>query len=483
VAETIVIGTKVDLKGLKKGEKEITGSVDKMNDKFGGDGASAVSSFGESLTTMAGSATVAIAAIAGLTAGVVAYTKAQVTMATELKRVADNANIANEAVSGIATTFLSAGGDIDMASDFIQDFTERLGDAKAGSGSLQEAFNELGVDINGSTESALRQTISTLGTMDDRQRALFRGIELFGDTYKTVAQDISDGSDIMQNGMFSSEFIENSHKLQRNIMSIKTTLQSATNDALEPFVAMMSEVIESFDDDQIALWGESIGLVFTGILKAGALFGKGFNDIFSLVDAAITDSIASTFSLVRGFSSFIAKEAESLATVIEFMGGDASGLKETASNIREFEALMIGANQASKDSVDESILAWERRNISIQNYILGIETATDKTEENTEATSESTTAIVARVKEGASAIVTTASDTSEALRQIAISDKEAELLIRQQTEEAKKQLIMDGAQFAFDIGSSFFEMSISRDERELAQWKKNQNAKTSGLTA
>ena len=106
MAETIVIGTKVDLKGLKKGEKGISDSVSKMTDKFSG-GNGAMEAFGTSLTAIGGAAAIALTAITGLTIGIGKYTLAQSEMARELKRVADNADLATSSVSGIATAFIS----------------------------------------------------------------------------------------------------------------------------------------------------------------------------------------------------------------------------------------------------------------------------------------------------------------------------------------------------------------------------------------
>jgi hypothetical protein len=456
----------------KKGEKDITGSVDKMNDKFSGDGASAVNKFGASLTTMAGGAAVALTAITGLTVGIGKFAMAQVGLARELGRVADNANIARDAVSGIATTFIEAGGDVDMASDFIQDFTERLGDARSGSLSLQEAFTSLGVDMSGSTEDALRQTIDTLGSMEDRQTALFRGIELFGDTYKTVAQDISDGSDIMADGMFGDQFIRNSERLQRNIGDIKVEFQTAANEGIEPMIDSMANLTEWFLEsgaiDSFTDYLQDVGTVASWVAEQFEKFADSKTPVGEL-----TKAVEDMTATIEFAESMLAKAENRLDNqeniehwrfMVKVHKEDLGILQQELDTLKEIQDASSPERIAGRTpsitpaggggaDPSDGFGKFSQFGMSVSEYWQGqIGDSQEQAElEYIEALREHEAEQIRIYEEKYSA-------QQELLEQ--------ELILIQQTEEAKKQLIFDGAQFAFDIGNTFFAMfSIKRSTR------------------
>jgi hypothetical protein len=483
MAETIVIGTKVDLNGLKKGEKDIKKSVSDMGDSFGSKIGS-IDAFGASITSLSGGVAVAIGAITGLTIAVSKYTSSQVEMAREIARVADNANIANEAVSGIASTFLSAGGDIDMAGDFVQDFTERLGDAKAGSGSLQEAFNELGVNINGTTEQALQQTISTLGTMEDRQRALFRGIELFGDTYKTVAQDIDRGTDIMQNGLFGNEFINNSERLVNAFADIKQEFQATSNDAIEPLVETLADLSEQFlDNGGIELFTDylrDVGTVAGFVLEKIVELDTAFNGLFGIEPDKTRLELAE-------------QELDAREQIVANIKAGNSAARR-ALTTQELEPLRIAQEQveAQKELIRLMKGGQRAQNESIRSAVTGSGDSVWDPSRLENAMIDS----MDRIREQARAnrLQREQDARDEALILLGIERESHQNRKAQRTDarnielenaEAlageKKRLAEQGAQFAFDIGNTFFEMSLSRDQRELDQWKRTQDAKNNSL--
>jgi len=276
------------LKGIAKESDRADDKVEDFNDAVEDTG-KASKKTSEMLKIMAKSTGGAIIAVSGLATLTTRYIISQSELAREIGRVAKNSDIANEAVSGIATTFITVGGDIDMASDFIQDFTERLGDAKEGSGALQESFSSLGVDISGTTEDALRQTISTLGTMEDRQTALFRGIELFGDTYKTVAEEIRKDGDIMSDGVFSDSAIENSERLQENIGEIKREFLKTKNEGIEPLIDSLANLSKWFLDsgaiDYFTDYLEDVGTVASWVAEQFEKFADSKTPVGELTKA------------------------------------------------------------------------------------------------------------------------------------------------------------------------------------------------------
>jgi methyl-accepting chemotaxis protein len=153
--------------------------------------------------------------------------------ANEIDKFSINTEISTEKISSLFAAVNRGGGDIDSVGDIVQDFTEKLGDARAGSESYKETFKALGVDINQTTDGAFTDAIKSLSEMDDQSKAMFRGIELFGDQYKVVAAQIAEGNNVLEGSpMFSGEFVDSSAEIVANFREMSSEIKMTTNEAL-----------------------------------------------------------------------------------------------------------------------------------------------------------------------------------------------------------------------------------------------------------
>ena len=176
-------------------------------------------------------------------------TKEVIHQANQIKKFSDSTTIATKTISSLTTAVKRGGGEIDNVGDIVQDFTEKLGDAKDGSQTYRDAFNRLGVDISGSPQQALEKTIDTLANMDDKSAALFRGIELFGDSYKLISNQIAEGNNVLnESPLFSDDLIRASQSFTQNVSRMGTELKTAVNQSLAPFIGDLDELIVMLDD-------------------------------------------------------------------------------------------------------------------------------------------------------------------------------------------------------------------------------------------
>lgn len=234
---------------MSKELKAITKEMDKFeqeaeeNDK-------ATKKWSTSLKVLAGGAVALGGAIGAVK--ILQFGKDLTHTATQISKFSINTEIAEESISSLFTAVKVGGGDIDAVGDITQDFTEKLGDARAGSEAYKETFKALGVDINQTTDKAFSAAIKSLSEMDDQSKAMFRGIELFGDQYKVVASQIANGNNILEGSpMFSGEFIDSSETINRNMRQMGVEIQSATIDGLEPFVKSLANMATRLSDSEL----------------------------------------------------------------------------------------------------------------------------------------------------------------------------------------------------------------------------------------
>lgn len=202
-------------------------------------------------TTTVSVAALTVAAVK-LTKAFADTTKETIANANQIKKFSDSTTIATSSISALFTAVQKGGGEIDNVGDIIQDFTEKLGDAKDGSQTYKDAFNRLGVDISGSPQQALEQTIKTLSSMEDKSAALFRGIELFGDSYKLMSNQIAQGNNILEESpLISDDLINSAQEFTMSVAEMRTDLKIAINEGLTPFVGALANMAERLADSQI----------------------------------------------------------------------------------------------------------------------------------------------------------------------------------------------------------------------------------------
>lgn len=378
----IKVGVEIDQNDVKR---ELSG----LETQFNSAGSSITSAFSgtkmgqvtNSLKGIGSKGALAAAGVSALAAAAVAaagaltkITAENIALAKSLDLVANNSGVAGDAVGAVATAFVQAGSDTDRAGDFIQDFVERLGDARAGNEGLRESFNALGVDINQTTTGALEDTIEALTKTGDKAEQLFRGVELFGDAYKDVASTMSELD--RDNTLFSEEYIEASGRLNTSLNLLETNATSLWNQLTTPLIGGLSDLLYS-----------SLGL--EEIAKAD--FATA-----GLAVAELTTALAGQRSELTALESELNRNIPTLAEWAEEVGyGAISQHNFTAAQERYNETFNINTEEL-KDNTEitkANIALIEERIRFLNNQKITVNESSNATVINTEANEDNAESI------------------------------------------------------------------------------------------
>lgn len=171
------------------------------------------------------------------------YANSTIVASSHINKMSINTGVATETVSKLFTMVKRGGGDIDGLGDIVQDFTERLGDARSGSTAFQEAFDAVGVSVKSNANDAIKTAITNLANMEDQSMALFRGIELFGDQYKVISAQILRGNELIsETPMFGENFIRDSAIAKSSMNEMGVVMTTTLNTSLEPFIASFADL-------------------------------------------------------------------------------------------------------------------------------------------------------------------------------------------------------------------------------------------------
>lgn len=162
-------------------------------------------------------------------------------------------------------------------------------------------------------------------------------------------------------------------QLQNRFNDIKETIGADVLPYLGGFSEMITDIVDSFSDsDEIDNFSDSVKIVANTVLTAGLVVGKGLNDIFSMFNTFIDDSVYVAFSGLQKIGEFVSTQAESWHTVLDFAGVEVGWIDDLAKSSREFENLMAGSAEASNQRTQESVLAWEKRDKAIRGTIASL---------------------------------------------------------------------------------------------------------------
>lgn len=179
----------------------------------------------------------AIFAVTGLSKAFSEFSET-VESARIFERLALGADFSVESLNKLNFVITKNGGDIDVLSDTIFDFSERLGEARRESGTFRDMFNSLGVDITKAKDIVFQDTLIALQNMRDETKRSSFGLELFSESWKILSTTISQGTLLkdLEEGAgfptFSEKAIKALSQFDRTMRTIGVTFQKTFADFL-----------------------------------------------------------------------------------------------------------------------------------------------------------------------------------------------------------------------------------------------------------
>lgn len=275
---------------------------------------------------------------------------------------------------------------------------EELGKVKTGTGSLTTLLKDSNPELLRQLETAegtsgafnvMMEAIA--GTNDEQERAALASA-VWGRAGRRMINIALEGGEgiaslreeARQYGLISNEsaalsekFVDSQTNLKAAFTGIKNSLGVAVMPMLIRTTELMTNFIGGFSPEEISRFGDSVKIVFKGVLVSGGVLAKGVNDILSFMNTNIDNSVKNTFMVVSKLSRFIEEQARSWATVLGFFG--AEGLEESlnasAASVAAFASEIEGAEEAARQQRDASISQWEQRNALILDYVSAIDEA------------------------------------------------------------------------------------------------------------
>ena len=188
----------------------------------------------------------AIAGVAG-----VAAIQSLLSLSDQLADLRDATNISIQAISGFSEAVARSGGSYESAQNAILRFVETIGEAAAGSASLQNAFAAVGVSLddlrNLSEQDLLRKTVQGLGQIQDFGERARITTDLFGRSLRGVnAQMLAEQLDDATAA--NAEFARSAERAGEVAGDLENTfrrLQQNVLVALEPFANLANKLMEN----------------------------------------------------------------------------------------------------------------------------------------------------------------------------------------------------------------------------------------------
>lgn len=246
-------------------------------------------------------------ALVGVGASVLAFKKI-LDDGKALQRMAMNTGIAIDKLEEFRVMTALMGGNMDNLGDAVQDFTEKMGEASADAeSSWADAFSKIGVTLTQDVAPAIDDTLKALAKMVDegkKSEAFFVGVDLFGDAFKeTFASMISEGiepfeaklKDLQKLKAFDAGIIKMQQRFRESMNTLKVQfggfLINGMSDILPRITALVKTAMST------ALRG--LGLSDADIVNEGGKFGKKFGEG---IDKAMT-TIFGTDGIIQDFQN------------------------------------------------------------------------------------------------------------------------------------------------------------------------------------
>lgn len=330
---------------------------------FAGGLKGAIGNVGGALAGMMNPATIAVAAFAAVTVGVVALTRGLISLAANTQKLqieAAKLGTSYEFMQALTVAAERTGESIDTLRVGFTALLRNIDAARKGGKSQIEAFNDLGITIddleskkpeeiwkqvgqalNTIEDPALRTAaaLKTVGENGGRLQPAFKALEeaaadivRFNSQLSKFDRSKIDGmrdgfEDLQQAGTglfnaltvpFTSMFKSMSQGLSQVVAEMSRNFR-VVGDILQPVIAFVGVLIQQFLN-MISVIGNVIGLAFEPFAIYGASVGNVITTIgdgLHSMTVFINDMINSVRSIIRGFSDWLAS-GEALSSTLEF---------------------------------------------------------------------------------------------------------------------------------------------------------------------
>lgn len=266
----------------------------------------------------------------------------------------------------------TAGGNAEKMTRIASVYSRALLKNKVEMGDINQ-LAEKGIPIYSELSESMGITVEQLTKMASRG-------EITGDDLTKAFQKMTSEGGIFYRGMdiASKTFSGKMSTMKDNVNLLAANLGSQLLPMASQTADMITEFVQSFDDEQVDQFGESVKFVFKGILTAGASFGAGLNVIFTAVDARISQSVTASFAVLESLTTLAVKSGEFNEKIYARLNIKNEPLEKQMKTLRELKTLMKGAREASSVATGETIEAGLKRNEILSGYIENLDKAFQK---------------------------------------------------------------------------------------------------------
>jgi len=282
----------------------------------------------------------------------------------------------------------------DRFTDSLKDMTEKIGEARVGAGTLNDHLKEVNptlleqVKNASSNMDAFNLLANEMASTTNEQDRMILATELFADAGKDMIPVLAGGAEGLNKlreearkyGIISNENALLSKKFVDTQTILKASFRGIANDLGVKLMPMfirageaMVEFMGSISPEQMEQTGESVRLIFKGILLAGMALAQGINLIFTAMDTQIQNSVGNSFLIVEKLTGFIATQLDSLRTVVGFIDfadvfPDLDSASDTVANLQEISALLAQSKKHSDEAAEQDMVNWANRALAIDSF-------------------------------------------------------------------------------------------------------------------
>jgi len=496
--DTIIVKTAVDLKGLSDGISSVSKEIKKAYDSGKFDIGKAVSSGLSKITTPAG---IAVSAIAGVTASIVAMTSATIKSSSDLLESSQKMGVSVDTYQRLGYVAGQSGTDIETLSKSMRSLV------KAADGT-PELFDSIGVsvrDANGqmlSQEELLKNTLLALSAMPESVERSALSLKLLGKSALEIQPMLNAGRESL-NAYFdsadtgvtvSNRLAEASDRWSDSLDTVMAIGAKARNEAMTPLIETMANFVEllleadlnktplKFLFDYLNMQGKALSITFDALyksaewaLKASGAIKKTSAELFDelgKVNEKLNDPDFMKRADVLAQNSLRKKKdelAEELRLTIENEGKILSEKAKTAKIIGGEVPAKTGTTKAKKaDAIEPFILDIDSNLWLEQTIKAGAEIGN----------------VLARSAEDNFQKTLSEMDmswTDYYSAELTSDGSQAEIDRTNSVRDAKISAGIEVFNAATNIADMLTKASISRDERELSSWRQKEQEKISSL--
>lgn len=492
----IVVGTRVDDTGLKKGGKKLSSTIDGLSKKFSS-GKNSVTAFAGSMAVSAAAVSTVAVAVVGASVAIKKLADATAEYADNVGKASQRMDVSIEFYQKMESASSHAGTSMSTMESAMRTMLRTMGQVEDGNKRVEDVYKNLGVALKDSTgayrdqESIFQDVLINLADVEDSTQRNIISQKLLGRSASQLAPLFNEGADAVRGYIkenesavvVSQEMADSSARYNDSMQTVGETLKKAKNTALEPFMESMAELAEGLMNseafDSAISYINSLGRALSNTAEYANLLSKGFK--IEKIEK-MNDEIA----LLQKQADYAKEEATRYSAIYRKMlengtaqRGKYNGTLETGlAKLNEEKEILAKINGLKKEasalqsSVDGKTFTPAARVNAIKDTAEATEELTQATKGYSVTLGELSTVQMPAFWSDSSPL------TSQILDQ---SDGDGGLERLAEIHQAKINLALEGAQTMLSISSMVSDANISNDQKELSSWRSKEQAKLNGL--